>query len=386
MSTAAAVTKDELVARAQALVPALAERAANAERERRIPDETIDDLRQAGLLRAAKPAAYGGHGLDFDAAWEAGRCLAHGCGSTAWVYMVSQIHDYQAGVAPVAAQERFFTDADVMSSSAFAPTGTLEPADGGWLLSGSWGFSSGADHARWHLLGGIVPGVGLALSIVAREDARIVDDWHVSGLCATGSKTIRVEEPVFVAADHWIPAAGGGHPEMRDHHGRPSYGAPLSSVLSFALCAPLVGMAQAAVDQFAEQAARRRLPTGAEVRELATVQVRLAESAAEVDAATTLCRTLLAEHAQRGQDGPEFTLEDRARFRRTHAYVARLCVSATNRLFDAAGGHAIYAANPLQRLHRDVNAGAHQVALGWDDNAVLYGRVRLGLEPAGLFW
>jgi alkylation response protein AidB-like acyl-CoA dehydrogenase len=386
MSAATGVTREELIARAQALIPVLAARAADAERLRRVPDETIADLRREGLLRIAKPSRFGGHGLDFDSAWEVGHRLAQGCGSTSWVYMVSQIHDYQAGVAPPSAQEAFYADPDMMSSSAFAPTGTLEPADGGWRLSGSWGFSSGADHAHWHLLGGIVPGVGLALSMVAREDARIVDDWHVSGLCATGSKTIRLEEPVFVPGEHWIPAAGGGNAEMRDHHGRPSYGAPLSSILSFALCAPLVGMAQAAVDAFAEQAAQRRLPTGAEVRELVTVQTRLAESAAEVDAAATLCRTMLSEHARRGQDGPEFTLADRARFRRTHAYVARLCVTATNRLFDAAGGHAIYAANPLQRLHRDVNAGAHQVALGWDDNAVLYGRVRLGLEPAGLFW
>jgi len=386
MSTAPRVSREELIARAEALIPVLAARAPSAEQQRQIPEETIADLRVAGLLRIAKPTRFGGYGLDFDSVWEVGLRLAQGCGSSAWVYMVSQIHDYQAGVAPPGAQETFFVDPDVMSSSAFAPTGLLEPADGGWRLSGSWGFSSGADHARWHLLGAIVPGVGLALSIVAREEAEIIDDWRVSGLCATGSKTIRIAAPVFVRSDHWIPTAGAGNPEMRDHHDRPSYGSPLSSILSFALCAPLVGMTQAALDAFAAQAAQRRLPTGSEVRELVTVQTRLAESAAELDAARTLCRCLIAEHAQRGQDGPEFTLEDRARFRRTHAYVARLCVSATNRLFDGAGGHAIYADNPLQRLHRDVNAGAHQVALGWDDNAILYGRVRLGLEPAGLFW
>ncbi|HEY7968067.1 MAG TPA: acyl-CoA dehydrogenase family protein [Solirubrobacteraceae bacterium] len=387
MSTPAPrLSGDELIARAEALIPVLAARAGEAERLRRIPDETIADLREAGLLRIAKPPGFGGYGLDFDCAWEVGVRLARGCGSTAWVYMVSQIHDYQAGVAPPAAQEAFFADPDLMSSSAFAPTGLLEPADGGWLLSGSWGFSSGADHARWHLLGAVVPGVGLVLSIVAREDAEIVDDWHVSGLCATGSKTIRLTEPVFVSRDHWIPTGGGGNAQMRDQHARASYGSPLSSILSFALCAPLVGMTQAALDAYVEQAMKRRLPTGAEVRELATVQARVAESAAELDAAATLCRALIAEHAARGERGPEFTLEDRARFRRTHAYVARLCRSATDRLFDGAGGHAIYDANPLQRLHRDVNAAVHQVALGWDDNAVLYGRVRLGLEPAGLFW
>ena len=357
-----------------------------AEAQRSVPDASIGDLRAAGLLRLGKPSRFGGHGLDYDAIWEVGLRLAYGCGSTGWVYMVSQIHDYQAGVAPLPAQDEFFVDPDMMSSSAFAPTGTTAEADGGWTISGSWGFSSGADHARWHLLGTIAPRLGPVLSMVAREDAAIVDDWHVAGLRATGSKTIRVDRPVFVPAHRWIPIAGDGSPEMREHHDRPSYGAPLSSVIAFSLCAPLIGIAQAAIDAFAAQAEQRRLPSGSSVRELTAVQMRVAEAAAEVDAARTLCRSLIAEHAHRGGSGDAFTLEDRARFRRTQAYAARLCVHAVNRVFEAAGGHAIYERNPLQRLHRDVHAGSHQVALSWDDNAVLYGRVRLGLEPAGLYW
>jgi len=173
---------------------------------------------------------------------------------------------------------------------------------------------------------------------------------------------------------------------MRDHHGRASYGAPLASALSFSLVAPLVGIAQAAVDAFADQAQQRRLPSGTGVHELQSTQIRLAESAAEVDAAATLCRTLIAEHAERGAAADPFSLADRVRFRRTHGYVAKLCVAAVDRLFDAAGGNAIYARNPLQRIHRDINAGSHQVAIGWDDNATLWGRVRLGLDPVGLFW
>lgn len=381
-----AVTKEDLVGRARRLVPVLAGRAGEAERLRRLPEETVSDLRENGLLRVGKPARFGGYGLDYDTIWEVGLCLAEGCGSTGWVYMVSQIHDYQAGVAPFEAQEEFFSDPDLMSSSAFAPTGTLTPADGGWRLAGAWPFSSGADHATWHLLGGVVPGRGLVLSVVPRTEASVVDDWFVSGLSGTGSKTILIERPVFVPAHRWIPASGDGNKEMRDHHGRPSYGAPLSSILSFSLCAPLIGIAQAAVEEFAAQAAERRLPNGGALRELQSVQMRLAESAAEVDAARTLCRALIEEHAERGAGETPFTLEDRARFRRSHAYAARLSVSATNRLFDGAGGGALYAHNPLQRFHRDVNAGSHQVAIGWDDNATLYGRVKLGLEPAGLFW
>ena len=48
-----AIGRDELLERASALVPVLAERALQTEQQRRIPDETIKDLVGAGLLRVA---------------------------------------------------------------------------------------------------------------------------------------------------------------------------------------------------------------------------------------------------------------------------------------------------------------------------------------------
>jgi alkylation response protein AidB-like acyl-CoA dehydrogenase len=387
MSTRAeTMTKEELIGRAEQLVPVVAQRASAAEQLRRVPDETIADLRDAGLLRVGTPERFGGYAVDFDAIWEIGFRLGQGCGSTGWVYMVTQVHSYQAGLAPAEAQQAFFFEPDMMSSSAFAPTGTVTPVDGGWTLHGDWPFSSGADHAAWFLLGGLVPGRGLVLSMVPRDQAEIVDDWHVSGLRATGSKTIRIQEPVFVAEHHWLPVNGDGDAAARDLHGRDSYAAPLTSIAPFTLVAPLVGIAHAAVDIFAQQAQRRRM-RGVPVRDMEATQLRIAESAAEVDAALTIARARIAEHAARGVAGaPPLTVEERLRYRLNHAQIAGLCVSAVNRLFDAAGGSALYDRNPMQRLHRDVHAGAHQVALNWDDVAPLYGRLKVGLEPGGVMW
>ena len=343
MSTSATPTKAQLIARAEELAALLAERAAETERQRRLPDETIDELRaQRPVADRRSLARFGGYGLDFDAIVGGRLRLAYGCGSTGWVYMVSQIHDYQAGMAALRG-----TGGVLCRPRRDVLVVIRADRDGdawrGWLAArGFVGLLERRRPRAWHLLGSIVPGIGPVLSIIAREDATIVDDWYVSGLRAPASKTIRLDQPVFVPSYRWIPLAGEGSPEMRDYHGRASYGAPLSSILSFSLCAPLVGIAQAAVDTFAAQAQQRRLPSGSGVHELAAVQIRVAESAAEVDAARTVCRALIAEHAERGQDGDPFTLEDRVRFRRTHAYAARLCVAATNRLFDAAGGHTIY--------------------------------------------
>jgi 3-hydroxy-9,10-secoandrosta-1,3,5(10)-triene-9,17-dione monooxygenase len=56
-----------------------------------------------------------------------------------------------------------------------------------------------------------------------------------------------------------------------------------------------------------------------------------------------------------------------------------------DRLFEVSGGHSLFDASPIQRAHRDVHAGSHQVALLWDTYAEQYGRVRLGLEPTDIF-
>ena len=88
----------------------------------------------------------------------------------------------------------------------------------------------------------------------------------------------------------------------------------------------------------------------------------------------------------RSQRGQDITIPERVKIRLDQCYVAKLCVSAVDRLFEASGGNALFETNAIQRQHRDVHAASHQVALAWDQNAEMYGRVCLGLEPNGLVW
>ena len=48
---------EELIRRAKAIVPTMRERAASAERERKVPQATIDDLHAKGLWRILGRAA-----------------------------------------------------------------------------------------------------------------------------------------------------------------------------------------------------------------------------------------------------------------------------------------------------------------------------------------
>ncbi len=73
---------EELLARAEALIPVLRERAPRAEQLRRLPDETIADLHSSGLFRMLQPARVGGSELPYRALYELTAVIGRGCGST----------------------------------------------------------------------------------------------------------------------------------------------------------------------------------------------------------------------------------------------------------------------------------------------------------------
>ena len=78
-------TADELIARARALAPKLRERAVRAERDRNIPQESVDEYLAAGLIHILQPKRWGGyehdHEVAFNIALELGKST---CGSSAW--------------------------------------------------------------------------------------------------------------------------------------------------------------------------------------------------------------------------------------------------------------------------------------------------------------
>jgi alkylation response protein AidB-like acyl-CoA dehydrogenase len=107
------------------------------------------------------------------------------------------------------------------------------------------------------------------------------------------------------------------------------------------------------------------------------LQLRLAEASAEVDAARALHGNDVREMLDKAARGEPFTALDRARYRRDKAFVARLCVRAVNRLFEASGARGLLDSEPIQRLHRDAHAASHHTALTWDTWAQEFGRQAL---------
>ena len=377
-----AVSRDEILQRAQALLSALKARALETEKLRQIPPASVEELKASGLTRVANPARYGGYGNDADLYFEVAMELGRACGSTAWCYSVWSSHNWMIGHWPEEAQDEYFADGpDVLSSSAFAMLGKLQPVEGGYRLSGRWDFSSGSDAGSWAMLGAMGPG-GPSMALVPRSDYEIIDTWFVSGLRGTGSKDIEIKDafvPTHRVGSIMGPVSGLGY----ELHGRASYRLPVTSILPFTLCSPLVGMAQGALDEFIE---RLKGKTGhGRTAESVAIQLRVAESSAEIDAARLLVRTTSRELIERAAQGDMPSELEQATARRNYGYVAKLCLQAVNRLFEAGGGHSLYETHALQRFHRDVHAGSHQVALYWDAIGEAYGRTALGLPPLNPF-
>jgi len=378
----------DAVAAADALVPALQARADETEAARCVPAQSIAELRGAGLLRMGQPRRLGGGELPFDQSVAAVSRLARGCASTAWVCGVYNDHAITIGMFdPRAAEDIWGDNPDALVSAGFTPSGRVERGDGGWQLSGTWSWSSGCDHADWVMVVAMLPssdgdGQDASFCLVPREYVRIDDNWRVMGLAGTGSKKLVIDE-AFVP-DHrtfsMAETSNGSADRLREN--QPAlFCLPRSATVPFMLAAPSLGVAESLLAMHIENFGASKSGR-AGIGELATMQMHVAEAAAEIDSARLLMLRDCREAMAAMHEGRTLSMAERARGRRDQAYMVTLCRRAVDRLFTAAGGGGIFLSNEMQRKFRDMHAMSGHIALNWDVAGTTFGRVAFGLDPA----
>ena len=257
----------------------------------------------------------------------------------------------------------------------------MEKAAGGYRLSGRWEFSSGCDAAEWVMVGSDLP-EGRVWLLVPRSDYEIVDTWFVSGLRGTGSKDILIKD-VFVPQHRVLDRDRGGDEERLgwEIHQQDRYLPPLLAVLGWDLAAPMIGIALGMIEEFTNRLTGTSGP--GRTADSDSVQLRLSQASAELDAARALMRGDPREIFQKAKSGESFSTLERARFRRDKAFVAQLCLNSVNRLFEISGGHAIFDSGSMQRFHRDIQAAVRRDGFIMELGGLQYGRVALGLDPDG---
>jgi len=384
------VTREELVLRARGLAPELADRALECERLRQVPDETFQAFKDAGLLRVFVPEEFGGDALELGTVIEIARETGRACGSSSWCLAISNLHNWMTAGFPRPAQEEVFGPGpDPVVCGVFMPGGQAIAERGGYRLTGQWNFASACDHAGHAILAALVqpaadaPPTGMGAFLVRRRDFVIEDNWFAAGLAGTGSKRITADG-VFVPED-WALMLASGAEGIRDpgEEGRSSADAkplPANSVATLGLVGVTLGVAAGALEHFQARLGEKvRMATFRAPQDQVAAQLRLAESAAEVDSAELLVLRDCDEMERCAAAGLEATAEQRGRYRRDAAHAFQVCARAVARLVPAAGAHAIFSDDPMQRAMRDTQVmSAHAVA-NWDQAGESYSRALLGV-------
>ncbi len=374
----------ELLRRARAMVPRLAERAPKAEAQRFLPKETIAEMQEAGFFRILQPKRWGGYEMDPSVYYDVLMTLAEGCFSTAWVYGVVGIHPWLIALYDDrVAQEVWGNDTSTLMSSSLMPGGQLVPEKDGFRLSGRWSYSSGCDHCDWAFLGAVVPPVNeqnfdWRFVLVPRRDYEIIDTWRVAGLKGTGSQDIVVKDKFVPAyrihsvADMYECAGPG-----QKVNTAALYRIPAAQILYLGVACGAIGALSGMVEEFRSYGAKRATPRGRTADD-PFAQLACAEASALADELKVMLhhnlRTLVA-YAERGEVPP---MDVRLKFKFHSSWGVERCGQAALKLFKASGAGAIRDTLPFGRVVADINTGRQHVSNQPEYFGRLWGTMLLG--------
>jgi 3-hydroxy-9,10-secoandrosta-1,3,5(10)-triene-9,17-dione monooxygenase len=381
----------EIIARARAMIPTLAQRSLEGRRQRRIPDETIADMQRAGFFRVLQPKRWGGYEMDLHTFYEIQLALAEGDMSTAWIYGVSGVHPwFMALLDDRAAQEVWRSDTSALICSSLMPAGRATPAEGGYRLRGRWRYASCCEHCDWALVGAMVatgnggPPEG-RIFLLPRKDYGTIDTWQVSGLQATGSWDVSVED-VFVPAhrsqsmlDNFLLKGPGQALNTSS-----LYRLPFGQIFVRGISTAALGALQGMLNAFLDYGKTRVTRAGGRSAENPFVQLLCAETAAAIDEMTnTLHRNFqnLHAYARRRETPP---LEERLRYKFQSTEVTERCTLLAARIFKATGAAGLAEGLPFGGILADLMAGRQHISNQYEYVGSSWGGVMFGLENKDL--
>src|ERR1700710_725966 len=203
---------EEIIARIVELQPWLRDQQAIAEQERRIPQETIERLDEAGLFSLTKPKRYGGADFTTREMLDIYRALGSGCGASAWVVWATAGGNMWSNafadhvVAPVYESPWVGNRTFAVGGTSRHMSGTATKVDGGWLVKGAWPFATGSVHASHGYLAVFYDendDSKVGMTLVPKASLLEINDWDAIGLGATGSQTVKTDGELFVPDDHF---------------------------------------------------------------------------------------------------------------------------------------------------------------------------------------
>jgi 3-hydroxy-9,10-secoandrosta-1,3,5(10)-triene-9,17-dione monooxygenase len=380
------VTTQDLVDRAAAMLPALRERAQSCENDCKVHDDTIREFQEAGFFKILQPKRYGGYEMDPETFYAVQMKVAEGCMSSAWVLGVVAVHNWQLALFDAQAQADVWSeDPTTLISSSYMPRAEVTPVEGGYRISGRWGFSSGVDHCQWAFLGGLVPdpeggAPDYRTFLVPRSDFEIDYVWDTMGLRGTGSQDVIVKD-AFVPAYRSHRSKDGfaaTSPGLKVNDA-PLFKLPFGQIFVRAVSSSSIGALQGALDAFRGYASKRVSSNDfSRTSDDPDAQVVIAETASAIDEMKTVLNRNFGVLMAKARAGEELDLEERLRFRFQSAQILDRCAELISRLFYSCGAQGTYRSSPLVRTFVDIHTGRTHIANNPFKVARNYGGFMLG--------
>jgi len=364
-----------LLTAARKMAPLAAERSAAGEERRRLDQAVVDAMVDAGFPHHFAPDGPGGRAGTFTELLHAVAALGEGCASAAWVASVTAAAGRLTACLPAEGRAAVWEKGPgTVVVAGLMPSGTAEPAGGGWRVRGRWAYVSGVDFAHWVLVAartGEAERPVVRVFAVPRGDCSVVDSWFTVGMRGTGSHTVVVED-VVVPAERSVPLEvllKGAAPGAQ----APCHLVPMKAANGLTLAAPLLGCARGALRRWSELVRGKLAAPGGAISggaDRGPFEQLLARADGEVDAAR-----LLLERVARAVDRGAVTELVTARNGRDCALAAELLATVVDRLLRSAGTRGQAEQEELQRRWRDVNCGAGHSGLQFAPLAGAYARL-----------
>lgn len=387
-------TAEALIERARAMIPTLKARARQTTLDGNVPAATIAEMQQAGFFRILQPKRWGGYEMHPNVFFEVQKALAEGCMSTGWIYGVLGCHPYELALFHDEAQREVWGDKDdMLVSSTYQPVGKVEKVEGGFYLSGRWGFSSGSTHCGWVLLGALNFDTDggppdMRTFLLPRGDYQVIEGtWDVFGLQGTGSFDILVER-VFVP-EHRTHRASDGfactNPGQVENDG-PLYRLPWAQIFVRSVSTAAFGGARAAVNAAMEiMQGRISTNTGKASKADPLLHGAIAKAHAQILEMELTHQMTFDRLMAKATGGEPITLEERALYAYQSSTVVRRLAGLVDGMVQLLGGRAVYMSSAIIQPWLDLNAARAHVANDPGNRTTDVVMTMLGEPPAFTF-
>ncbi len=349
---------------------------------REMSKEVVDALKECGFFTMLLPKQWGGLERRPQEFFAEQVRIAEADMSTAWAGGIIAVHAFQLALMSEEAQREVYeNDPNTLISSSYNPVGArAEMCEGGFMLHGRWGWSSGSGHCTWALLGGVIPGDGYRTFLVPRSEYEIEDTWNVMGLQGTGSNDVVIPEPIFVP-EHRTHKQMDGFNCVNDQE-NPMYDLSWAQTFVRVVNSAAIGALKKAVKVFVESKQGNSTTDMTKFAGDVETQERLAKvlnTIAELEA--------VMYHNFDKMEAANWkpSLEDRIMYRYQASLVIDKAIEAIDTLFDVAGGRSVFNGHPLQQLWHDIHIARCHVANNPTAFARNLGSVTLGMENQDVF-